>query len=171
MSKYFYIEGSQKKGAFSLEELKEKGVISPETRMWTEGMKRWLPAGSIEEVSSFFGFEYQPVIPKVKMSDSDKRARHQEIDKKNRVYSILMWIIHGLSLLSMFLIYGLLFDEFSESELVFISFFWIIPFVFSLAGIVAVWIRSRYPWLVSLVALIACFQVLYIFFEFAWSSL
>ncbi|MBU0764406.1 MAG: DUF4339 domain-containing protein [Bacteroidetes bacterium] len=171
MKKYYYSIGPKKFGAYALEELKKKGVILADTPMWKEGMRTWQRAESIPEVASFFGFVFVPVYVKAGRKKTDRRERHKAIDKKNRPFTIIVWILHGITLSFMFVLYSVLFDSFSETELVQISFSWIVPFFFSLAGIVAVWCRSRLPWLVALIAGIAGVQLLLFFYASVWSLL
>lgn len=49
MKEYYYVEGSDKKGPLSLEQLKSAN-ISPETLVWTTGMSEWQRADSIDDL-------------------------------------------------------------------------------------------------------------------------
>lgn len=49
MKKYFYSNGQDKEGPFSIEELKIED-IKPDTLIWYEGLDDWTPAIDIEEV-------------------------------------------------------------------------------------------------------------------------
>jgi len=71
MSKYYYTDGKERFGPFSLEELGVK-KISKETLVWMEGLTDWIPAGNLAELQSLFpigmpnlphvGAPYTPVI-------------------------------------------------------------------------------------------------------------
>ena len=51
---YYYAEGSEKKGPFSLEELKQQ-AINRDTLIWYSGQPNWKPAFEIPELVSLFG--------------------------------------------------------------------------------------------------------------------
>jgi hypothetical protein len=53
MSKYYYTDGKERFGPFTLEELATKN-ISRETMVWMEGLTDWLPAGNLAELQSLF---------------------------------------------------------------------------------------------------------------------
>lgn len=53
MKEYFYSNGTDQKGPFSLEKLKEC-KITKETLIWFEGAKDWQKAGEIEEFKGLF---------------------------------------------------------------------------------------------------------------------
>lgn len=60
MKKYFYTDGSNKFGPFTMEELKEKG-ITRETQIWFEGLSNWQSAGSIHELNEVFKLTPPPI--------------------------------------------------------------------------------------------------------------
>ena len=60
MKKYFYSNGTDKLGPFSLEELKEKNIGS-DTQIWFEGLDEWKPASEFPELSNLFGLTPPPV--------------------------------------------------------------------------------------------------------------
>ncbi len=48
---YFYVDADgQQIGPSTIEDLRDKGVITPSTLMWSSGMKDWQPANNIVEV-------------------------------------------------------------------------------------------------------------------------
>ncbi|MGB7786559.1 MAG: CD225/dispanin family protein [Salinimicrobium sp.] len=53
MNQYFYSDGLQKHGPFSLEELKNRN-ISRNTMVWTHPMEKWLPAEQLPELQDIF---------------------------------------------------------------------------------------------------------------------
>ena len=71
MSKYYYTDGKERFGPFSLEELGSKR-ISKETLVWMEGLTDWIPAGNLAELQTLFpmglpnippvGSPYSPVM-------------------------------------------------------------------------------------------------------------
>ncbi len=61
MKQYYLLEQGQKRGSFSLEELKSFG-ISPTTYIWTTGMEDWQKVGNLEELSELLQ-ETPPPIP------------------------------------------------------------------------------------------------------------
>lgn len=50
MQKYHYSDGTNSFGPFTLEELKEIGIV-PDTYIWFEGMTNWKPAKELPELS------------------------------------------------------------------------------------------------------------------------
>jgi TM2 domain-containing membrane protein YozV len=58
VSSYYFAAGNDRKGPFTLEELRGQGV-RPEMLVWTEGMADWQPASSVPELSPLFG----PPVP------------------------------------------------------------------------------------------------------------
>jgi hypothetical protein len=63
MSKYYYTDGKERFGPFSLEELGGK-KISKETLVWMEGLTDWIPAGNLAELQPLFPMG-MPNIPPV----------------------------------------------------------------------------------------------------------
>ncbi len=63
MSKYYYTDGKERFGPFTLEELGAKN-ISKETMVWMEGLADWIPAGNLAELQSLFPLA-GPQIPPV----------------------------------------------------------------------------------------------------------
>lgn len=62
MKKFYYADGSEQKGPFTIEELKSN-FISRDTKVWSEGMVNWDRAGNIEELNAIFS-SMPPPIPK-----------------------------------------------------------------------------------------------------------
>lgn len=53
MQKYYYNDGVDRFGPFTIEELQAKN-ISPATPVWYDGLPNWTPAGELEELKSIF---------------------------------------------------------------------------------------------------------------------
>ncbi len=49
MKKYFYTDGNNRFGPFSIEELREHNITS-DTQVWSEGMDNWQPARTVYEL-------------------------------------------------------------------------------------------------------------------------
>lgn len=64
MRKYFYNDGVNEVGPFTLEELREK-KISKETKVWFQELGDWKPAGTIPELTELF-ISVSPPIEKSK---------------------------------------------------------------------------------------------------------
>ncbi|MGL5683790.1 MAG: CD225/dispanin family protein [Marinifilaceae bacterium] len=62
--KYFYSDGSNQFGPFTLSELKDQN-ITRKTLVWYEGMAQWQEAGCLAELSSLFNMTPPPVNPSV----------------------------------------------------------------------------------------------------------
>lgn len=63
MQEYFIVLNEQKKGAFTLEELKTMG-LSPTTLVWKEGMTEWEEARQFPELNDMITKSVPPPIPK-----------------------------------------------------------------------------------------------------------
>ena len=50
---YYYTDGRERFGPFSLEELKGKN-LTMDTLVWREGLTDWIPAGNLDELKPFF---------------------------------------------------------------------------------------------------------------------
>lgn len=60
MQKYFYADGENSNGPFSLDELKSKG-ITPNTKVWCEGMADWLPASQVPDLKDLLRLSPPPL--------------------------------------------------------------------------------------------------------------
>ena len=58
--KYYYTNGTERFGPYSIEELANKG-INRTTKVWKEGLDNWVDAQDISELKTLF--EYEPPIP------------------------------------------------------------------------------------------------------------
>lgn len=58
MSSYYVAAGQQRKGPYTLDELRGQG-LGPDVLVWTEGMGDWQPASSVSELAPLFG----PPVP------------------------------------------------------------------------------------------------------------
>jgi hypothetical protein len=64
MSQYYYTDGKERFGPFSLEELKDKS-IAPATLVWKEGLPDWVSARDLTDLESLFsqGSNFPPMVP------------------------------------------------------------------------------------------------------------
>ena len=60
MKKYFYSDGTNNFGPFTLEELKEKR-ITRETMIWFQELVEWQKAGTIKELNNLFALTPPPI--------------------------------------------------------------------------------------------------------------
>jgi|GEM_PF-1412493 hypothetical protein len=60
MKKYFYSDGTNNFGPFTIEELKEKG-ITRETMIWFQELGEWKKAGTIQELNDLFALIPPPI--------------------------------------------------------------------------------------------------------------
>lgn len=60
MKKYFYTDGTNNFGPFTLEELREKN-ITRETKVWFQELGDWKPAGNIPELTEIFKLVPPPI--------------------------------------------------------------------------------------------------------------
>lgn len=75
MSKYFYSDGSNQHGPFTLDELKTK-PITPSTLVWYDGLPSWVAASSLPELSSIISSSTPPPItpPPVSVSGTSNKV-------------------------------------------------------------------------------------------------
>ncbi|MBK7215316.1 MAG: CD225/dispanin family protein [Bacteroidales bacterium] len=59
---YYYTDGVNNFGPFSLDQLKEKNITSA-TRIWYSGLANWTPAGEIPELADIIGATPPPITP------------------------------------------------------------------------------------------------------------
>ncbi len=85
MKKYFYSDGAQKHGPFSLEDLKGEG-IGEDTLIWFEGLDDWTPARKFEGILSFLAIK-TPLPDILNEVTANKRKRH---------VFITCWLIWGI---------------------------------------------------------------------------
>jgi hypothetical protein len=78
MRKYFYNDGKEKFGPFTLDELKEQN-LSRDTKVWFYGLNNWEPLSDIEELSSLIN----SIPPPLKISESEMVNTDNSNYKKN----------------------------------------------------------------------------------------
>jgi len=64
MKKYFYSDGEEKFGPFSMEELRNEN-ITKDTLIWFEGLEDWVQAKAISEFEEIFKLIPPPIIPEI----------------------------------------------------------------------------------------------------------
>ena len=64
MSQYYYTDGKERFGPFTLEQLADK-PITAQTLVWKEGLPDWVPANQLSDLQSLFsqGSTITPPIP------------------------------------------------------------------------------------------------------------
>gem|GEM_PF-3966101 len=68
-------------------------------------------------------------------------------------------------------IYGLLFDSMSETNMIQLSYLWSGPMLFSILGLIAAYSGSRKPFLVGLIGMFSAPVLLFLFFQVFWQML
>lgn len=81
MKKYFYNDGKEKFGPFTLDELKEQN-LSRDTKVWFYGLNNWKPLSDIEELSSLIN----SIPPLLKKSESEMVNTDNSNYKKNDLH-------------------------------------------------------------------------------------
>lgn len=68
MKQYYYLEGNQQLGPFTLEELRSK-PIKPDTRVWAQGLPDWVAANTVPEINEWLSGapapSYNPSLPPI----------------------------------------------------------------------------------------------------------
>jgi hypothetical protein len=93
MAQYYYTDGKERFGPFSIEELKEKN-ITPQTYVWKEGLPDWVPAGNLRDLSGLFPEE----VPFVQSSTSSPSGTSSTPPKNWLIESVLVTIFCCLPL-------------------------------------------------------------------------
>ena len=79
MRKYYYLYGQDKKGPFSLDDLKLED-LSKDTLIWYSGLKDWVPASQIEEFVEILKVTPPPLN---KPDESSKYSDHTVQNKSD----------------------------------------------------------------------------------------
>lgn len=58
---WFIIVDDQKEGPYSILDLKYHSRMTPDTLVWKEGFKNWIPARKVPELKTLFKDEEEPV--------------------------------------------------------------------------------------------------------------
>lgn len=96
MKKYFYSDGSNNFGPFTIEELKEKG-ITRETSVWFHELGEWKKAGTVPELNDLFTFTPPPLPNFTNYSQTPNRQ--SSLDKTIDLFvflSIVYWFSTNL---------------------------------------------------------------------------
>jgi tetratricopeptide (TPR) repeat protein len=71
---YYYVSDDEKRGPFSLEELKSKR-LKKSTLVWTEGLENWVIADQMEELKGFLVAEPPPIPKKIEPYESRREIK------------------------------------------------------------------------------------------------
>lgn len=152
MNNIYLFDGKTRSGPFTEEEIK-KLHLSPGTLFWYYGLSQWLP------------------VEKLTIANIDSTKKIYSKPELNRKNIRLYWGLTILITLFIFFLYGIFFDEFSESELIELSFYWITPLVFIVTALISTYSRSKKPAFWGLIASLVAILHLVLFFIGLWSSL
>ena len=104
MKEYYYSDGIEKYGPFSIEELKSH-EIKEDTLMWSEGMDDWKPANELSAISMLFDLDAAPPVPydqpastRTRMILDDDMEDERPMPKNYLVESILVTLFCCLPL-------------------------------------------------------------------------
>lgn len=76
MKKFYYSDGKEQFGPFTLDELKEKGITA-DTLVWYQGLEAWMPAAKAPYLKEVFGFSPPAVMNVDEEKVAEERARVQ----------------------------------------------------------------------------------------------
>ena len=104
MSEYYYHDGQDRHGPFTIEELKAKG-INANTPIWKEGFTDWVKAGAIEELRPVFRSEPPPFVTS---QQTKEKFQTTNVKRKNNsaAYLAIISVIVAGGLLYYFLVYN-----------------------------------------------------------------
>jgi len=89
MKKYFYTDGTNYFGPFTLEELREKN-ITRDTKVWFQELDEWKPAGTIPELADIFKFVPPPIENQNSNLNNMENLIYQKPPKKWLLEAILV---------------------------------------------------------------------------------
>ncbi len=89
MRKYFYTDGVNVFGPFTLEELQDE-KITRETKIWFQELGEWKPAGEISQLADIFKFIPPPIVTKTSNYNVMDYLNDQKPPKTWLVESILV---------------------------------------------------------------------------------
>lgn len=89
MKKYFYTDGTNNFGPFTLEELGEKN-ITRETKIWFQELGEWKPAGTVPELTDIFKLVPPPITKPNSNFNCLENLNNQKPPKTWLVESILV---------------------------------------------------------------------------------
>lgn len=97
MKKYFYTDGTNSMGPFTIEELKEKG-ITRETSVWFHELGEWKEAGTVQELKELFAF----VPPPIQKQNISNQQHPPKLKTNNSIdifvfFSIAYWFTSTLA--------------------------------------------------------------------------
>ncbi len=75
MKKYFTTDGNKNFGPFTLEELKDQ-LLTPDTKVWYNGLGDWTPASQIEELKPIL--DMMPPMPPSSTTGTEETAMPHE---------------------------------------------------------------------------------------------
>lgn len=90
MKKYFIMDGEDRKGPFTLDQLEEAGV-TPETYVWCKGMEDWQQAAEVGDICRYFrqtlhGRMYPQLPVTINVSQAQDPLQQQDIPMRWRYY-------------------------------------------------------------------------------------
>jgi hypothetical protein len=108
MKKYYYNDGKEQHGPFTLEELKQQG-IKRDTHVWFEGMSDWLPAKEVPEIAGVLPPPIVATPPPIKPVTPQQETQppkdysnkpiviRTEKDRAENRIKVGWWIVGGLA--------------------------------------------------------------------------
>jgi len=97
MKKYFYSDGTNNFGPFTIEELKEKG-ITRETMIWYQELGEWKMASTIQELNDLFAL----IPPPIQQQNNFRQQTQRQTSSNNTIdifvfLSIAYWFAMDLA--------------------------------------------------------------------------
>jgi hypothetical protein len=91
MKKYYYNDGKEQHGPFTLDELKAQG-INRNTPVWYEGLPQWTEAGKISEIASYFPPSISSSLPPIPSPTQRPQKRNYTV-----LYTVIAIIVFGFT--------------------------------------------------------------------------
>ncbi len=112
MDKIWFIKiDSHEEGPFSLLDLRRHPSVTPDTLVWKEGFKEWIPIRKVKELKSVFEDAEEASPPKEnnkpKLGPILNQDEQLALDMRRLPPSLLIWILLLLVALLSYLVYWL----------------------------------------------------------------
>lgn len=88
MKKYFYTDGANKYGPFTIEELRNKN-ITKDTLVWFQGLSEWLPAHNFSELNDI-------IVPSPPPVTSTQTGNTNQSHRTQNVQPPKTWLVESI---------------------------------------------------------------------------
>lgn len=96
MEQYYYSDGTNSFGPFSVDELRGKG-ITPQTMVWSQSLGEWKPASQVSELSSIFYGAVPPTMSNPNNNYQNNQNQYNNYaNNQNRPTPPKTWLVESI---------------------------------------------------------------------------